>query len=595
MSFFSEEKVSEVRDRSNIVEVISDYVNLKKTGRNYKGLCPFHSEKTPSFMVNEEKQIFHCFGCAEGGDVFKFLMKAGNFSFPQAVEELARRFGVTLPSRDSSPLQKQESEKREALFQINQIASDFFHETLTRKKEGEGARRYLASRGIRAEIVEEHQLGYALNRWDGLIQHLREKKIPLQMASELGLVIPKGKENWYDAFRGRVLFPIRDLHDRVVGFGGRLMEEGQPKYLNSPESAVYHKGEILYGLPVARTVIRESDCVLIVEGYFDLLMLHQCGIKESVATLGTALTPHHLRVLKRYTKKIITVFDGDPAGLQAGLRALPLLLEEEIWAKTVLLPQGEDPDGFLRKGRLEDFKEKVSEAPLLMDFFFDHLVKTHGVKTVEGKVKVAEEGVAMIRRIPNEIRRDFYLRDLAGRLGLDESLLFGKLEQSSGGRAKASGEVKRPLSETAFPKSEEMVVRLMVRQPDLIRKVSDEKIVDQFESPILQRMARALEALYEQKGGLDLEEAIGSLEEDLRGRLREMAFQEDPLDGGIEAKMLDDCIQKIHESRLRKEKKELRRRMSEAERQGGGEVPETLLAEHQALAKRESLLRKSSL
>ena len=594
MSFFPEEKVSEVRDRSNILEVVSDYVNLKKTGRNYKGLCPFHSEKTPSFMVNEEKQIFHCFGCGEGGDVFKFLMKAGNFSFPQAVEELARRFGVKLPSREPSPAQKRESERRDALFQINQMASDFFHEILTRRKEGEGARRYLAAREISAKIIDEHRLGYCLNRWDGLVQHLRGEKIPLQMASELGLVIAKGQGGWYDAFRGRVIFPILDLHERVVGFGGRVMGEGQPKYLNSPESAVYRKGEILYGLPIARTFIRESDSVLVVEGYFDLLTLHQYGVKQSVATLGTALTGPHLRILKRYTKNVVTVFDGDQAGLQASLRALPLFLEEEVWAKTVILPKGEDPDGFLRKGRLEEFKGNVSEAPLLIDFFFDHLVKTHGVRSVEGKVKVAEEGVAMIRRIPDEIRRNFYVRALAGKLDLSESLLLDKLERYSGGREKASGEVKRQLSQSAFPRSEEMVVRLMVHQPDLIRKVSDEKVVDEFESPALQKIARTLEGLYEQKKRLDLQEAMERLEEDLGERLRAIAFQEDNLNEGVRAKVVEDCIQKIHIKRWQKEKSELRKKMSEAERQEGGEVPEVLLAEHRALAKRGISLRKSS-
>jgi len=595
MSFFPEEKVSEVRDRSNILEVVSDYVNLKKTGRNYKGLCPFHSEKTPSFMVNDEKQIFHCFGCGEGGDVFKFLMKAGNFSFPQAVEELARRFGVKLPSQEPSPAQKQQSEKREALFQINQIASDFFHQILTQRKEGEEARRYLAGRGISTKIVDEHHLGYSLNRWDGLVQHLQGKKIPLQMASELGLVIPKGRDGWYDAFRGRVIFPIWDLHERVVGFGGRVIGEGQPKYLNSPESVVYHKGEILYGLPIARKFIREHDSVLIVEGYFDLLTLHQYGVEGSVATLGTALTAHHLHILKRYTKNMITVFDGDQAGLQASLRALPLFLEEEVWARIVILPKGEDPDGFLRKGHLEDFKNKVSEGTLLIDFFFDHLVKTYGVKSVEGRVRVAEEGVAIMRRIPNEIRRNFYVRALAGRLDLDESLLLGKLERYSGGRNRNSGEVKKQLSRDVFPRSEEMVVRLMVHQPELIRKVSDEKIVDEFESPILQKIACTLEGLYQQKGNLELKEAMECLDEDLTGRLREIAFQEDRLNEGIETKVLEDCIRKIREKRLQKERSDLRKKMSEAERQGGGEVPETLLAEHRARTKRESSLGKSGL
>ncbi|MGZ3515437.1 MAG: DNA primase, partial [Thermodesulfobacteriota bacterium] len=233
----SEEKVSEIRDRSSILEVVSDYVTLKKTGRNHRGLCPFHSEKTPSFMVNEEKQIFHCFGCGEGGDVFTFLMKAGHFSFPQAVEELAKRYGVKLPARELSASQKKEMAKREILFEINRIASEYFRDVLTRRREGEEGRRYLSQRGISQEVVAEHGLGYSTDRWDGLVEHLREKKASLDLARELGLIFPKKREGWYDAFRNRVLFPIFDLHQRIVGYGGRMIKEGEPKYLNSPESS----------------------------------------------------------------------------------------------------------------------------------------------------------------------------------------------------------------------------------------------------------------------------------------------------------------------------------------------------------------------
>ena len=246
--FFSEEKVSEIRDRSSLLEVISDYVTLKKTGKHYKGLCPFHSEKTPSFMVNEEKQIFHCFGCGEGGDVFTFLIKVGQFSFPQAVEELARRYGIKLPPKELSSAQKKDLAKRDLLFQINQASSDYYHDLLTRQKEGEGARRYLSQRGIREETIQAYRLGYSLDRWDGLVRHIEEKNLSLEMARELGLVFPKKQEGWYDAFRGRIIFPILDLYQRVVGFGGRVIKEGDPQYLNSPESALYHKGDILYGL-----------------------------------------------------------------------------------------------------------------------------------------------------------------------------------------------------------------------------------------------------------------------------------------------------------------------------------------------------------
>jgi DNA primase len=584
--FFPEEKVSEIRDRASILEVVSDYINLKKAGKHYKGLCPFHSEKTPSFMVNEEKQIFHCFGCGAGGDVFTFLMKVGNFSFPQAVEELAKRYGVRLPSRELSPAKKKEMAKREILFQINQMASEYFHDLLYRQREGDEGRRYLSQRGLSEKIIKEHRLGYSLERWDGLVQHLQEKKVSLELAWELGLIFPKKRGGWYDAFRGRILFPIFDLHQRVVGFGGRLIREGEPKYLNSPESSIYHKGEILYGLQVAKGYIPEKDCVIIAEGYFDLLTLHQFGLKHNVATLGTALTAQHVRILKRYTKNLITVFDADEAGIKASLRALPLFLEEEVAGKTVLLPEGEDPDEFLRKGNLEDFEERVIHAVPLIDFFFEWLMKTHDIKSIDGKVKVAEEGMALIDKIPNKIRKNFYTKTLAERLDLPESLLMERLRSSPKDRIKAEEDLKKRSVERSFPKSEEMVVRLMIHHPEMIPAITKEGILREFESPVLQKMAEGLEGLYQKRGRLDLTEALGCFEEDLKERLSEFAFQESDLKAGDREKILKDCIQKIRKKKLKKDEGEILKRIKEAEKQKGEKGLDDLLMERQELTKR---------
>ena len=593
-AFFSEPQVSEIRDRSSILEVVSDYVNLKKIGRYHKGLCPFHSEKTPSFMVNEEKQIFHCFGCGTGGDVFAFLMKIGSFSFPQALEELAKRYGIALPRQEPSPREKKEMAKKEIFFKINQTAMEYFCQVLTLQKEGEEGRKYLAQREMKQEVIEEYRLGYAPDRWDGLVQHLREKKVPLEMAWELGLIHPKKKEGWYDVFRGRILFPVLDLHHRVVGFGGRLIKEGQPKYLNSPESVIYRKGEILYGLPAARPSVSEKDCVIIVEGYFDLLTLHQSGVKQSVATQGTALTPHHIRTLKRYTQNVITLFDGDTAGIKATLRSLPLFLEEEVAARTIALPQGEDPDGYLRKGNLKAFEKKLTEAAPLIDFFFESLMKTQDIRSIDGKIRIAREGMALVSRIPDRIRRDFYVKALAGRLDIEESMLHEMLHPAQGERPKGEGNLKREPLGKGFPKSEEMIVRLMVHSPELIRTVSQEGIVELFESPILQRIAGELEEVYEKKGKLDVRDPLGSMPEDLQPELSRMAFQEKGLGDGPREKMLQDCIQKIRQRRLKQDKTELLKKMREAEREERGKGLETLLAERQKLIRMEKELFKTS-
>jgi DNA primase len=537
-------------------------------------------------MVNEEKQIFHCFGCGAGGDVFKFLMKVGNFSFPQAVEELAKRYGVRLPPRELSPAKKKEMAKREILFQINQMASEYFHDLLSRRREGEEGRRYLSQRGMSEKIIKEHRLGYSLERWDGLVQYLQEKKVSLELAREIGLIFPKKREGWYDAFRGRILFPIFDLQQRVVGFGGRVIRRGEPKYLNSPESSVYHKGEILYGLQVAKGYIAEKDCVIIVEGYFDLLTLHQFGLKHSVATLGTALTTQHIRILKRYTKNLITVFDADEAGIQASLRVLPLFLEEEVSGKTILLPEGEDPDGFLRKGNLEEFEKRATHAVSLIDFFFERLMKTHGTKSIDGKVKVAEEGIALIDKIPNKIRKNFYTKVLAERLDLPESLLVERLRASPKDRLKVEEDLKKRSVERGFPKSEEMIVRLMINHPELIPAITEEGILREFENPVLQKMAENLEGLYQKRGRLDLTEALGCLEEDLKERLCEFAFQGSDLEEGDREKILRDCIQKIRKKRLRKEHDNILKRIKEVEKQEEGKGLEGLLIERQELTRK---------
>jgi DNA primase len=586
---FSEGKVSEVRDRASILEVVSDYVSLKKTGRNHKGLCPFHSEKSPSFMVNEEKQIFHCFGCGEGGDVFTFLIKAAHYTFPQALEELARRYGVALPSRELTPGQKREMDRRESLFELNQKAADYFHDLLTRRREGEVARQYLSKRGLSDDIIREYRLGYALESWDGLVHHLRQQRLSLEGAAELGLVAARKTQGWYDAFRGRILFPILDLHQRVVGFGGRLIGPGEPKYLNSPETPLFHKGEVLYGIDVARRFISERDRVILVEGYFDLLALHHHGFRNSVATCGTALTASHLRILKRYTRNFVTVFDGDPAGLQASLRALPLFLEEEAWGKIFLLPSGEDPDTFLLKGEAGAFDKGVASAIPLMDFFFDRLGRAHNLRSVEGKVRAAREAMEMIRRVREPIERDAYLRALAERLDVKESSLF-EMARPAPGTAASGPEGPRPSDSARGPASEEMVIRVMILRPEWIPFVSAQGILDAFENPVLKHMGFALDALYREKGKIDLSEAQESLGETFRPKLRELAFLEKGLEGGETEKILKDCLRKIRDKRKSEEKRSLLKKIREAEQGNGPDQLEDLLARRQALEKQEKNL-----
>ena len=295
-TFIPEDKITAIKNSADIVEIISESVVLKKAGKNHLGLCPFHAEKIPSFTVNSEKQIFYCFGCGEGGNIFSFLMKKEGLSFPEAAERLARRCGIEIPTKRMSPEQKKRMNERENLFAINRQAMDFFQQSLRDSAAGKNAMEYLNNRGIKKETINSFCLGYAPAEWDKLVNFFSEKRISPALAEKSGLIVPrKGKSGYYDRFRDRIIFPIFDESRQVIGFGGRVLDDSMPKYLNSPETPLYNKSRSLYGLHSAKEKCRESHSVFIVEGYFDLLALHQHGIQNSVATLGTSLTHEHVR------------------------------------------------------------------------------------------------------------------------------------------------------------------------------------------------------------------------------------------------------------------------------------------------------------
>ncbi|RLB90675.1 MAG: DNA primase, partial [Deltaproteobacteria bacterium] len=340
--FIPDDKIADVRNTADIVDLISEYVVLKKVGKNFLGLCPFHAEKTPSFTVSPEKQIFHCFGCGQGGNVFNFVMQYQNLSFPEAVRFVAKKYGIEISARNMSAAQKRKFAQREKLFQINEDAVDYFRKALVDTSSGERGRKYLAKRRMTPEVIERFWLGYAPMGWNNIVRYFSSKKVPLDDVETTGLVIAK-KGGYYDRFRDRIIFPILDIDQRVVGFGGRSLDNSLPKYLNSPETPVYHKRSILYGLHANKEMCRKAGSVFIVEGYFDLLSLYCHGIKNVVATLGTALTQEHLRILKGYAREFILVFDSDNAGIKAAERSLSLFAEEKANIRIVILPEGRDP------------------------------------------------------------------------------------------------------------------------------------------------------------------------------------------------------------------------------------------------------------
>ena len=387
------------------------------------GLCPFHSEKAPSFTVSQTKQMFHCFGCKKGGDVFAFWMEYHKVSFPETMRDLAEKYNVTLPQRQMTSSEKEKMTLKTRIFKTNEAAATYFHHILTKTDEGKSGREYLATRSIPEEIISEFRLGYAPAKWDGLIGFLKKKKLDMETAVQAGLIIPNKKGGYYDRFRGRVIFPIEDLRQQVVGFGGRVLDDSLPKYLNSPETPVFHKGGLLFGLHAALKPIRETGRVVIVEGYTDALALKMHKFKEVVATLGTALTDNHIRTLKGYAKEAVVVFDPDSAGKTAAMKSLSAFLNEGLASKVMILPEGDDPDSFVNKHGLDGFLKLLNKSVPMFDFFCD-MKLSRGGDQIEGQVRALEDILPVLSQLKNEALRSYYVRHLAEKLNITESALL---------------------------------------------------------------------------------------------------------------------------------------------------------------------------
>ena len=465
-----DETINEVRERASIVEVVGDYVSLRKSGANYQGLCPFHGEKTPSFNVNPARGIFHCFGCGVGGNAISFIMKVEGLAFPEAVRLLAKRVGVTIEERPPTPHEQKRKDEREALYKINETAADYYRRVLLRDDAGEAGRRYLEQRGVEEATAEAYRLGFAPDRWDALTRHLEQQRIPLETAETLGLVRRRDSGGYYDTFRNRLLFTIADIQGRIIGFGGRVLDDTLPKYINSPESPVYRKSEVLFGINLARQAMREQAGAIVVEGYFDHLALYQSGVRHAVATCGTALTGEHLKLLQRYAGKIYTLFDADSAGRKATARAMELFLDTTLPSFVVELPGGEDPDSFLRKQGNAAFADRLAKARPIFDWFFRDLLREMDVGTVDGKVRVVEELVPRLKKIVNPVERDLYVKEISRILGLNERALLKKI----GGAPVPSGDLspqrEREKSRTS---TEDMLLALMGKYPEVAGKVAD--------------------------------------------------------------------------------------------------------------------------
>ncbi|MDH4069412.1 MAG: DNA primase [Ignavibacteria bacterium] len=476
--------IDDVRLASDIVEVISPTVRLKKRGKNYLGLCPFHTEKTPSFTVSAEKQMFHCFGCGTGGNVFTFLMRIDKVPFPEAVRTLAERAGITLPQTGGPDTES----VHEPLYTACRRAGMYFYDNLFRSPEGDLALRYFHKRGFSDETIRTFGLGCSLNSWDGLLRFGREEGIEPATLEKAGLVVRRDDgSGFYDRFRGRAMFPILSAAGKTIGFGARKLRDDDPlaKYINSPETPVYDKSRVLYGLSQTKDEIRSAESALLVEGYADLLSLYQAGIRNVVASSGTALTDQQIRLIGRYSRNIVLVYDADSAGSKAMMKGVDLIVAQGFEVRVVSLPQGEDPDSFVRNNGADDFRALADKAMNFLDFKVEQFRAAGLLASPEGQTRAVRSIVRTIATMKDELKRNLYIKHLSETYGIYESVLFRELEKQEGKAAAESkwrpekaSEAEEPVSKTtvaSMPPVDRDLLKVMIENgPRIIELVATE-------------------------------------------------------------------------------------------------------------------------
>ena len=516
-----EDKIDEIRNAIDIVELIGSVIALKRRGKNYVGLCPFHHEKTPSFNVSPDRQMYHCFGCGVGGNVFTFLMQHEKVSFIEAVRVLSERAGISLPTYESEQAEQAAGE-HEQLYAIMRLAGFYFYHQLTSTPEGEFALNYFHQRGFSDETIRKFGLGYSLQSWDGLLKHMQQQGIAENQLEKAGLVRCRDEKNYYDYFRGRAMFPIFSPTGRVIAFGARKLydDDKLAKYMNSPETPIYSKSRVLYGLYNAREAVRREENAILVEGYADLISVFQAGIQNVVASSGTALTPEQIQLIGRYTRNVTLVYDADSAGAQAMMRGVDLVIENGLDVRVAELPEGDDPDTFVKKNGADAFRKLMKNSISFIEFkarSFDRIGK---LATPEGQAEATRSIVQTIAKIPDELRRNFFIKEVADRYRLYESVLYRELEKQlkSGERRSQNalrdgnrsqppepGEGHRvpvmnvpmadvtPRRERDISTAERDLIKLMLEDPDtMIEYILSHISIEEFEHPHTRSVAQLL-------------------------------------------------------------------------------------------------------
>ena len=501
MAYYSDELIEEVRSRNDIVDVISGYVRLTKKGSTYFGLCPFHNEKTGSFSVSPNKQMYYCFGCGAGGNVFTFLMQYENFSFPEAMEALAERAGIELPKQEMSAQAKKEADKRQILLEINKVAGKYYY-MLLRSEHGKQAYEYFKKRELSDATMQKFGLGYSDKYSDDLYRYLRKLGYDDAILKESGLVSIDEVRGGHDKFWNRAMFPIMDVHNKVIGFGGRVMGDGEPKYLNSPETKIFDKSRNLYALNFARQTKKPQ--MLLCEGYMDVIALHQAGFDNAVASLGTAFTSGHASLLKRYTKEVYLTFDSDGAGIKAALRAIPILKEVGLTAKVINMKPYKDPDEFIKALGAEEYQKRIDAAENSFMFEIRILEQKYDMKDPEGKTAFQTEVAKKLLDFTTELERNNYMEAVADKYHMRFEALRNLVNQlgTQGGLVKERTPLKSGLNEKKHKKedgmkqSQKLLLTWLIEYDNLYDKIKDIITPEDFTEDIFRKVA---ELLYEQK------------------------------------------------------------------------------------------------
>lgn len=499
---YEEELIDEVREKNDIVDVISSYVSLKKRGSNYVGLCPFHNEKSPSFSVSRDKQMYYCFGCGQGGNVYTFLMEYNRLSFVEALQNLAQRAGVELPEREQTAEERQQADARVTLRDMNKEAAVYFH-YLLKSERGTQALSYLKNRGLSDETINHFGLGYADIYRDDLYQYLRSKGFTDYQMKESSLVNIDTVKGNYDKFFNRVIFPIMDMNQRVIGFGGRVMGDGEPKYLNSPETMIFDKSRNLYGLNFARTTKKHQ--ILLCEGYMDVIALHQAGFDNAVAALGTAFTPGHANLLKRYTKEVYLTFDSDGAGIRAAKRAIPILKEAGITAKVINMKPYKDPDEFIKALGAEEYEKRIEQAENSFLFEIRLLSEEYDLKDPAGKTEFANETAKKLLQFSEELERDNYIEAIADKYGMGFENLrklvyhFGT-QGLTGSEPRQKKSREKPQKEDGMKQSQRLLLTWLIEDTRLFELIEEYLGAEDFTEDIYQKTAQILFEQYHRDG-----------------------------------------------------------------------------------------------